>query len=351
MTRADVIVAGGGLAGASCAIAAANRGLQVSLVRASRSVVPLGECVTSTAVELIEAAVGCSITSFLRPLAGRVACWGSDTPSYRDRFFELGRGLSAVDRPGLEEIALNRARDCGVCVVEARVRGLEPVRGGWRLVAGEREHGASVLVDATGRAGVLGALARRKRTRVDRLVATIGFAPLDATDWLAVEARPDGWWYRAPATNQGIVVGRLSAPGGHGDLATWVDQLASTREVGRLPAGRGWTLAIRDASSHAMLDPPVGVVPVGDAAIARDPLCGQGIERAVTSGLAAARLLSLGLSPATCADIWRAQLVEEWQSYLRERERTYELETRWPAHPFWASRQRGALDDGVPAPR
>ena len=92
-----------------------------------------------------------------------------------------------------------------------------------------------------------------------------------------------------------------------------------------------------------MLDAPPGIFPIGDAAIARDPLCGQGLAHALTSGVTAARLLSEGSSWRVCSKLWGERTRNDWESYKRERQLAYAQETRWRDATLWATRAGAAV--------
>jgi flavin-dependent dehydrogenase len=80
---------------------------------------------------------------------------------------------------------------------------------------------------------------------------------------------------------------------------------------------------------------------VGDAAWFLDPLSGNGIERAVESGVAAAAAICAAVDGN--ADALRAAAigrVAAFRSALAAQEAIYSRERRWSAHPFWRRRTR-----------
>jgi flavin-dependent dehydrogenase len=76
---------------------------------------------------------------------------------------------------------------------------------------------------------------------------------------------------------------------------------------------------------------------IGDAAMATDPLAGNGVPRALRSALEAAgeieRALDGGASPAA------RDPAAGFADYLDRRGSIYLREARWPAAPFWARRR------------
>lgn len=338
MSPSDVLVAGGGLAGTSCALAAGRLGLRVRLVYRRVPVVPLGECISASAAELVRQLVGADLAHAMQPMTGRTSFWGELAPNHHDAFLDASGAPQLVHRSRLEQAALDCARRQGIPIVETVIRCVSTNRSGWRLWTDAGPFEATVLVDATGRAGVLAALAGRRRARLDRLVAAVGFARGELPNRLVIESQRDAWWYRAPSVAGGLVVGRVAEGRPPLSPRAWVDALRTTREIRQGLSDRQWTVRARDASSHAMLDAPAGIFPVGDAAIARDPLCGQGLEHALVSGVKAARLLSEGSSWRVRSRLWGERTRNDWESYRRQRRSAYAKETRWRDAPLWAMR-------------
>ena len=98
--------------------------------------------------------------------------------------------------------------------------------------------------------------------------------------------------------------------------------MAATSALQRPCAGEGW-------------------VAIGDAALARDPLCGEGIASALRSGWDGGGhvLDALAGNP----DVWResARRVEATaQRYANEWKLAYQAQPRWSDRPFWAARTR-----------
>lgn len=341
MSLSDVLVVGGGLAGASCALAATRLGLRVGLVYRPGPAASLGECISASAAELVRQLVGADVTHAMQPMAGRTSFWGEAAPSHHDAFLDPRGAPQLVHRALLEEAVLDSARRQGIPILKTVIRCVSALRSGWRLGTDAGPFDATVLVDATGRAGVLTALAGRRRSRLDRLVAMLGYARGELPNRLVIESQRDAWWYRTPTPAGGLVVGRLAEGGARLSPRAWVAALRTTREIRRGLGDRHWAVRVRDASSHAMLDAPAGIFPVGDAAIARDPLCGQGLEHALTSGVKAAHLLSASSSWQACSRLWDEHTRTDWESYRRQRQLAYAQETRWRDAPLWAARAGG----------
>jgi flavin-dependent dehydrogenase len=85
-------------------------------------------------------------------------------------------------------------------------------------------------------------------------------------------------------------------------------------------------------------------IAVGDAALAHDPLAGQGLLFALRSATAAARAIE-GHLAGDLAALWRydADMRREAREYLVERRAVYAAQPRWRDMPFWS--RRSALSD------
>jgi flavin-dependent dehydrogenase len=78
---------------------------------------------------------------------------------------------------------------------------------------------------------------------------------------------------------------------------------------------------------------------VGDAAIAFDPLYGQGVYKALQSGIRAAHALREHLAGNTSALAeYDEMLKRDYAQYLEFRHVFYRAEPRWPDSVFWQRR-------------
>lgn len=356
----DVAIVGGGPAGCAAAIALARLGRRVLLVERSRyDRVRIGETLPPRARPLL-AALG--LPAQLQdeghlPAPGIVSAWGSAEPYCNDFIVNpYGSGWH-LDRSRFDRMLAGRARDCGADVREdTTVAALEPEDDGWRVELRGPRGGETVLcrfaVDATGRGA--SPLKRRAGRRAvhDRLIGIAAFMPAAYADRRTlIEATPEGWWYSTllPDARQVAVhmtdadtigCGRTELSGflrrrlddapltrercGALDEAARLEPFAATTCSFERVHGENWLLA-------------------GDAAMAWDPLSGQGVCKALQSGLHAARAVSRALEGD------RAGLVEygAWTSarfgeYMTGRARYYGAERRWPDSPFWHRRHAAA---------
>ena len=111
----------------------------------------------------------------------------------------------------------------------------------------------------------------------------------------------------------------------------------------RLPAGcctsrfGGRTTSTASTSRLGTLTDGESWLAVGDAAVACDPLWGQGVLTALETGLAAAESLTGGAG--ALADLTAAE-ERRFRDFVRLRADYYGRETRWSVSVFWARRHR-----------
>jgi flavin-dependent dehydrogenase len=93
-------------------------------------------------------------------------------------------------------------------------------------------------------------------------------------------------------------------------------------------------------SRHLTGGGPLTLISVGDAASCFDPVSGQGIIKALRSGIfasyAAADYLRRGDERGIMR--YRALVEREFSAYRRTLRDYYALEQRWPDRPFWRRR-------------
>jgi flavin-dependent dehydrogenase len=298
----DVVVVGGGPAGAAAAIACATRGLAVIVVE-REAVTPdkPGESL-HPGVEPLLAQLGivdglAAVTGARH--AGMWVEWGGAR-----RFEPFGADADGpwegfqVWRADFDELLLARARELGVEVRRpCAVTGIPETGTG--VVTAEGAVIARVLVDATGRARWLGrALGIVSRRHSPRLLARYGYAAGDCptrADAPLLAADPRGWTWTARVRPDVYQWTRVEFDGGQTPAAWMPAELAELRPVG---AARGadvtWRLSERVAGP--------GWFMVGDAAATLDPTSSHGVLKALMSGMMAGHLIAPVVRGAVPAD-------------------------------------------------
>ncbi|MDR3633254.1 MAG: FAD-dependent monooxygenase [Isosphaeraceae bacterium] len=368
--RWDVLILGGGVAGAAAALALARRGIsRVCIVEHGlHTTQRLGESIPpDTRVLLHELGV---LEEFLA--AGHEAClgscssWGNERLGYNDFLLNpYGNGWH-LDRHKFDRFLLEKAVESGAAVSEGTrfVDGERAGDDGFRLqlvgVDG-KDHAALArfVVDAT---GLRSAFARRVGASprvLDRITLVYGFFETADSSSISkltmLEAVEDGWWYAARLSNHRLAVAFATDPEHIRRNAlrspnNWLARLQQTLHIA--PRLRGCRLVsdnlIARPAPSFLLDRVAGErwLAVGDAASAYDPLSSQGIHKALADGLRAADVVEAWLtSRIDQAADYHSSTTAQFADYVTNRNYFYDLETRWPASPFWLRRQsRRSLD-------
>ncbi|SEO66451.1 NAD(P)/FAD-dependent oxidoreductase [Nitrosovibrio sp. Nv6] len=321
--NADVIVVGGGPAGAICALMLARGGACVSLLHWGGYATEGIELVSGRARRFIEqhcsdffsqAAPGVEIHE-------TVSLWNTRKPvTFNAMFNPWGPGV-AIERPLFDGALRNLASAAGISMIaDAKVVEIERTGDGWRLLT--RSTGASsgdadterssirarFLVLATGRAATAfldrSSVAESSQialmTSLQAQHAEPACAPaLRSHDALYIEATGSGWWYALPAADGGYFAGfcidRNELKQRRVPLKDFFFQeLQRTSLLSPLLSGTTSIAPICGRTAGAITFNRAagdGWIAVGDAAFASDPLSGMGIEWAIESAQLGAHAL------------------------------------------------------------
>jgi flavin-dependent dehydrogenase len=358
----DAVIVGGGPAGIAAALGLTDRGASALIVERSHySDVRIGETFPPTIRPLL-GRLGLW-ENFTRagyvPSVGIRSFWGSPDPHEQSFIFSpYGTGWH-VDRRAFDASLAKIASDRGVQLsVESRVLVGEPHEDkGWRLQVASRDSTFEVfarfVVDATGRASTLARRLGATRIPYDQMICIFGFFKKATTDassgpFTLIEGADNGWWYSVPLPDESLLVtymtdADLYASVNTRDVSYWKAQLE--RAPNTLERTAGFTLVgeprVTSASSSRLV-PVWGKdwIAIGDAAAAYDPLSGDGVCRALFTGTAAAGAILAEQSGDKSALLrYGEKLEEEFEEFLRTREKYYGREQRWPDSPFWTRRQ------------
>ncbi|MER5349294.1 tryptophan 7-halogenase [Kitasatospora sp. NPDC002551] len=354
----DVVVVGGGPAGAAAALALAGRGRGVLLADAPGGPPAVGEALPAAARMLLRdlGAAGSVPGDGHLPCYGNRSVWGSAEPASVDGILDPHGTGWHLDRPLFDRRLREAAEAAGAHLrpVTARPAGRH-ADGGWTLALHGADPATEVrcrwVVDATGRRAAVATPHGARRILSDRLVAlhlvlAPGDGPADTTT--LVEAVPDGWWYTAPLPGGRLLLAAFTdadLPGARPDPALFRRRLAATGPTAARAAAHPFpphASPVRAPAHTARLDRVHGDgwTAAGDAAAAFDPLSSQGILTALWSGRAAGLAVDAHLAGDPHAlGRYTAGVTGVVAAYRRNRTTYYGLEQRWPAHPFWHRRR------------
>ncbi len=354
---ADVLIAGGGPAGASSALRLSQYGHKVLLLDKSEGKRQhVGESLPSS-IRVVLRTLGVELPAELvvdRP-PSHLVYWGempggqtwADVPE-RESSLLVWRG--PFDRFLREEAIAGGARMAPDAVSQvSRSKDVVEVR-----TVGGAELRGRFFIDASGRSGVLARSYRRKERRFRTLALTGHFRTGETEPPTMVEAFEDGWVWTAPLANglRDVTVMLEALEAGSDRNARFPSALARAQNASRLIAGasldgplRGIDATPYEASRFCGAD----FLLVGDAASFLDPLSAHGVHKAMDGALLAAVVAHTILErPERARDAAEFYNRRESSIYRITTERLralYRQETRFGASPFWRKRTEGPKVD------
>jgi len=351
----DVVVAGGGPAGAVAALKLSRRGFRVALIEQSAyDNFRVGETLPpQIRSPLMDLDVWERFLSS-EPMEsyGIRSAWETQAARHRD-FLNSPYGCGwHVDRARFDAMLAHSAADAGAeLLLSAHVKSCTMTGGQCRLdVVHDNNHVsffARVLVDATGRKALLASRLGAQADVADRLIGAVTFCKQsEPAQWALIEAVEEGWWYSAPLPQGRMVFAYMTDSDlWNGDL--WHELMALALLTFER-AGRGQipqpSLVV--SAGSLVRRPVVGAnwLATGDAALAFDPLSGQGVLKSIESGTRCAAAIAGYFAGDPCAfksyDSW---VQETYEAYLSVRRQFYGAVPHWPNSQFWKRRQSSDL--------
>lgn len=345
MSEAPIVVLGGGPAGAVVAAGLARLGEPVIVVGEPRRFAAV-EGVSTRVIEALRA----------QGLTGAVAAFAAPSPrrvTWNGRRSDAN-SESLVDRQQLDRALLDDLERLGVGVVRARVADVVATSTGHAVhleAGGERRSmPARFVVEARGRAAPAAGRPRVRGTETVALsqgwqgpVGLVGSAVQSVEDgWAWMAALPDGRRYLQIAVD----VGSAALPPRRA-LAALCERrfraieaaapfLQDASPIGE-PIARASTPVLNEVLSGD------GWLRVGDAAMAVDPLSGNGLFQALSSALQAPAVIRTILrSPGRAAlarDFHQRRIEHLFYRFARIGRDFYTTETGWSDAPFWQARR------------
>jgi geranylgeranyl reductase family protein len=359
---ADVLIVGGGPAGASTAFQLARRGVRVRVLERSRfpRAKPCAECLSPQASRILHdmgvlrelEPRGAQMRGMIVRAPNGTSARGDYAAAHGFRAFR-DRGL-AIRRELLDDVLLRRARDAGARVDE-RVRVSDVVRDARGVVRGVRVLGpdgttqelrARLVVGADGLRSVIARrLGLARAAAWPRRIALVAHYRdvADVSDYVEMHVERDGFVGVADVgggvTTVAAVFPARRARDISGDRSGFLDRWLTTKPhlAHRFARARrdAQAEAIGPFASHARRAWHPGALLVGDAADFFDPFTGEGIYSALRGGELAANAIASALGAVSEADA-----LDACRRY--DRARRAEFGGKW-----WVERLIGA---GVAAP-
>ena len=347
--HANIVVVGGGPAGAAAAISLARLGHRPLLICAPRRQAAIEGFSDRTMQALETLGFGRALDA-VGPKVARQAFWGGDRSRVNTEF--------VVDRAVFDAALL---ADVGNRDIEI-LRGLvtRVARSGplWHVqVSSSRLVTADFMIEARGRSASVPSRARLQGP------ATVSLARLwtgvDKTPGTSVAAMRDGWtWYASAGDGRAMLQFLVAAEPGDLPKRQGLAEFYDTTFLG-CEVARGWVnggrpsggVVVRRANPVCAKRPlDDGVIRIGDAAVAPDPLSGHGVYVALGGAQAAAvtvnTLLSRPENKGLAISFYEERCLLDFMRLCRVGRAFYAEEQRWPDRPFW--RIRGAWPDRKP---
>lgn len=311
--EAEVLVVGGGPAGAACALTLANLRRRVVLCEAARFPREhVGVCLSPGVVHQL---------GFLG-----IRHILDDPAHLTDVPVQLSWGLSGfepapvptliADRGRFDADLLSAGADCGVRVLQpARIDRLARDGSGWQAdviePSGRRTIRTRYVIDARGRTS----RARPRRTWMGpRTLALRGTWSGNTEATMRIGAAASSWSWTAPIAGRRRLAIAFTAPHTLRQMAGSLADgyLRLLEEAGVL--GPGLDLEgeprVCDATPYQIDDDEPGVLRIGDADTALDPLSSSGVQAAIQSALRAGPVVNTMLTPSSDKDA----AIEYWNA-------------------------------------
>lgn len=357
----DVVIIGGGCAGASTALALLQKGItQIAIIEKSDfSNQRVGETIQPPTSELLKqlGIWDTFIEQVHLPASGVASAWGTSELEYTDFIFKtFGKGWH-LDRNAFDSMLLSLAVERGAIVFsETRMKNANACKNGWLLECDEITVSTSFVIDATGRACSFAKLQGSNKIQFDDLHGIYTYWKSSestnikfGTTHTLVESGEHGWWYSALLPNGNLALAFMTDTGiikseGLKHPENYLQLLDKTvhtkKRIEKLQCIAIPSIKVANAYE---LDNPVGKnwMAVGDSASAFDPLSSYGIHKALQNGIAAGEAVYAALCGDTSKlKTYAATIREDFQQFLITRYQYYAMETRWQESPFWKTRQQ-----------
>ena len=340
-TSAEVVIAGGGPAAAAAALALQSSGISVLMLVSMRPVLKMAEAIPAAALPLFEAlGLRNLIQEVGIPVRGLESWLDDENSLHRRDLFVL------VDRAEFAKRMLDAAVLHGAAteVVDHLPPLIHRGDGSVGVGAAGRVREFEAAIDATGRAGLWSRPMMRRPIRVAHVFQS---PPMNNPAGLKLTRYESGWAYRIGLrsyTTSVLIARRARCPGLPESVARNLGiSSGGLSMVGPRIAGVQWAAC---PIQHR-------TIAVGDAALAHDPISGQGIRFALASALAAASVIrTWRRRPSDEAMAWRFYsdfVATELRRHLSFVDSFYQASpqvtnenTKFPAEP--ADRQRSSDD-------
>jgi len=357
----DVLIVGGGPAGASTALCLLRySGLSVTIVEQSAlDAIRVGEQVNSSLFDLLSY-MGIEKSDFEENsfIAGysSLAAWGNSVITSRESIFNAESGSLQLDRERFDLMLLEKAfRKGAVILPRTRCTGFKQADTFWTVdLAHESKKDftirAKYLVDASGRQSYVCRKLELPFTKHDDLVAIGTYLSFRESGTIRqeifVETVEEGWWYGAALPDRQMVVSlftdaRIAKENKLHKEGNWNKLLSKTTHIKNriglsLPPQKLW---VKNAFSHICdTSGRNNFLAVGDAIASFDPISAMGIGFAISSACHAAMAIINSNDDTDTFSNYQENVNTIFRKYLETKDLFYKKEKRWNDSAFWKER-------------
>lgn len=344
IVQAEIAIVGGGPAATVAAIGLQRLGYRVLVITQPRPFAAL-EGISRRVIDSFRQQGMQALVDELPPPSLRQVSWNGSTSAANVEVL--------VDRQQLDRLLLDELRQRQIQVLEARAQKLVADQNSWRInVQGHpqcQQIRADFLIEARGRSAPS---AGEERIKGPEMLSLLHYWQGPAGQLRsAVESFEHGWAWMAMAADgrrylQLTVDPRYCPLPAKSELAGFCQQqLLQLRESCPFVEGAQPTDKVQARTSGCVLRQQLmgkRWLCIGDSAMAADPLSGNGIFQAMSSGLAAPAVVNTLLrhpsSYAIAAEFYRRRIHGLFYRFARVGRDFYRMEQRWADQPFWRDR-------------
>lgn len=352
----DTVVLGAGPAGAAVALGLRRLGYAVTVVGVPRAF----DAVEGVSERVVAGLKGVGLEAALAAVAEpspRRATWAGTTTALNSE--------RLVDRAAFDRLLWQALQDHGIECLAARVVRWRPGDSGHDLQVQRQDEmqpqtlRARFVVEARGRLAPHAAQGMIRGPETVALLWRGQGTPCDEAS-SAVESLPDGWAWCARLPNGAVALQLTVDPSAitlppRAQLGAFIRERLSHVEAAwpflHTPALEVHALARTSGAVCAHDVCGAHWLRVGDAAMAADPLSGNGMFQSLSSALQAPMVVHTLLNHPTDAPHAQRFHTERvrglFQRFARIGRDFYAQEQRWADEPFWAARR--AWPDALPA--
>lgn len=348
MEKYDILIIGGGTAGATAAYILQNHGFKCMIVdnELQFKSFKIGESLISSAKPILEKAglMPWVMKSFPQENLGNLSAWGSHQLVSRDYIYSPHGTGWHLDRALFDQCLRDAAKSAGVIFQNGYVKTVLKSDGLWFAQTKNIKIKATLIIDASGRHSFMSKQLNIPRYKGNSLISIYSHGKnVSKERRTLVETVPYGWWYTASIPGDRRVAALHIRPNDLKSLlkvkTDWENLISATKYIRNFyEPGDIWSrLKGTDASSVTQQDVSGEKwIAIGDAALAFDPISSQGIFNAIYTAWKASALIKASfLSQVTTFDAYSNEIKNIENFYKNSEIEFYSQEKRWLDSNFW----------------